>query len=119
MLQNSLLTEDLENKMDYFSLNDFKRYVQVALIEYENADKEVLKNKSLAWNEMYRDYKKYFKEDKHIEVFADNGRRIVVLSGDDSIELVDCCEQIKAMVINRLKCYVSIGIGNVYRDIKT
>lgn len=119
LLQNSLLAEDLENKMDYFSLNDFKSYVQVALIEYENVDKEVFEEqKVLLGMKCTEIIKKYFKEDKRIEVFADNGRRIVVLNGDDSIELVECCEQIKAMVINRLKCYVSIGIGNVYRDIK-
>lgn len=119
LLQNSILTEDLENKMAYFSLNGFKSYVQVALIEYENADKEVFEEqKVLLGMKCAEVIKKYFKEDKNIEVFADNGQRIVVLNGDDCIKLIECCEQIKAMIINRLKCYVSIGIGNVYRDIK-
>lgn len=119
LLQNSNLTEDLENKIEYFSLGDFRNYVQVALIEYENTDKEVSEEQRVLLGMKCTEIiKKYFKDDKRLEVFVDNGQRIVVLNGDAGIELVECCEQIKAMVINTLKCYVSIGIGNVYKDIK-
>lgn len=119
LVQNSLLTEYLENKLSYFSLEDFKHFVQVALIEYENTDKEVFEEqKVLLGMKCTEIIKKYFKEDNRIEIFTDNGQRIVILSGNDNIELIECCEQIKAMIINRLKCYVSIGVGNVYCDIK-
>ena len=56
--------------------------------------------------------KKVLREDEGVLVFFDNSRKIVILSNNESLDISECCETIKVLLINRCKCFVSIGIGN-------
>lgn len=119
LLQSSISEEDIKSKLEYFSIEGFCKYVQIALIEPSHPDLDVDEEKRVLLGMKCTEIvKQYFKDDKEIEVFVDNNQRIVILSGGPQVELVECCEQIKAMVINRLKCYVNIGIGNVYKVLR-
>jgi two-component system response regulator YesN len=119
LLLSSIPIEEMQNKFSYFSVMDFGNHVQIALIEPDHSEPNITEEKKvLLIMKCTEIVKQYFKEDESIEVFVDNSQRIVVLSGCREIELVECCEQIKAMIINRLKCYVSIGVGSVHKGIK-
>jgi len=119
LLQSSLTMDEIKNKLEYFSIKSFKDHVRIALIEYGHSDLDTIEeNKVLLGMKCTEIVNKYFKEDPSVEVFVDNSGRIVVLSGDCKIDLVECCEQIKAMIINRLKCYVSIGVGGIHKEAK-
>jgi len=58
--------------------------------------------------------KQYFENDQYVNSFLDNSQKVVIICNDSSIDLWECCESIKSMLINRLKCFVNIGIGNAY-----
>ena len=119
LLLSSIPIEEMQNKFSYFSVMDFGNHVQIALIEPDHSEPNITEEKKvLLIMKCTEIVKQYFKEDESIEVFVDNSQRIVVLSGCREIELVECCEQIKAMIINRLKSYVSIGVGSVHKGIK-
>lgn len=60
----------------------------------------------------------YFKNDQYVNSFLDNGQKVVILCNDSSIDLWECCESVKSMLINRLKCFVNIGIGNAYQKLE-
>lgn len=119
LLQNSLSDEEIKSKLEYFSIKGFEGYAQLALIEPSHPELDVEEEtRVLLGMKCTEIVRQYFKDDRKIEVFVDNSHRIVILSGDPNVEIVECCEQIKAMIINRLKCYVNIGIGNVYSTLK-
>jgi two-component system response regulator YesN len=58
------------------------------------------------------------REDRYVQVFFDNSRKIVIMSNNESLDLTDCCETIKTLLINRCKCFVCIGIGNRVHGLK-
>ncbi|NLD50413.1 MAG: response regulator [Clostridiaceae bacterium] len=119
LLQNNLSDEEIKSKLDYFSIKGFESYVQLVLIEPCHSELDIAEEtRVLLGMKCTEIVRQYFKEDTGIEVFVDNSHRIVVLSGGPEVDIVECCEQIKAMIINRLKCYVNIGIGNVHRNLK-
>jgi two-component system response regulator YesN len=47
------------------------------------------------------------REDQYVQVFFDNSRKIVILSNNESLDLTDCCETNKALLINRCKCLLA------------
>lgn len=119
MIGNSSRIDNLSEKINYYYKGAIPSYYQVALLETSHSDniEDVDEEKRLLLGlESIDIVKKYFKENKNVNIFFDNSRRIVILTHDSEIDLAMCSEQLKALIINRIKCYISIGIGNSYND---
>lgn len=120
-LLNELLTAspDAETKgrLDYFGIGLDTGHCQVALIDVssaetgENPGEEERLLTKIRCRELVL---QYFRDDRRINVFMDNSQRIVVLNPDRELELAACLEGVLSMLVNRMKCFVSIGIGNAY-----
>lgn len=115
LIQSSIELKAIEEKIAYFDIRFGEIRFQTAVIEVsgtkddDSTDEEkklILKIRSLELTQQY------FHDDRYVNVFFDNSQRIVVLCNDSSIDLWECCEAIKSMLINRVKCFVCIGIGN-------
>ncbi|MDP4182629.1 MAG: response regulator [Bacillota bacterium] len=118
LIQESSSGESRINRIKYFEIACFIDNIQIALIETTNLEKEFTQEQgyllSIKSTEIVKDY---FKENKKIEVFTDNTQKTVVLSGDPDINLVECCEKIKLILLSRLSCCISIGVGKRYESI--
>ncbi len=119
MLVTGADMDNLDEKLNYFYPEALPDYFQVSLVE--TAHSEIVENISeekrlLLGLKSIDIVKQYFREDKNVDIFFDNSRRIVILTKDPEMDLIGCCEQLKSLIINRIKCYVSIGIGNGYND---
>jgi two-component system response regulator YesN len=115
LLQNSIDITEINEKLSYFGIAVKTDSFQVAVVEvfHEETGEAVGEEKRLLLSMLSFDIiRKFFKEDEGVHVFNDYNQRIVVLCNDDTIDLAECCESIKNMLINRLKCFTSIGIGN-------
>lgn len=121
LIQSSQENTDLGRRLDYFRLKINLECIQIAVIdvlypeigvEIGEEDKLILRMQSM---EMIR---RYFSEDIRIHIFFDNRQRIVILSSDSGIELTGCLEEIKSLFINSLKCYVCMGVGNLYHGLE-
>jgi two-component system response regulator YesN len=115
LLSEELTLEEITQKLDYFkiTINSDCNTFQVAVVELSSSikDKQKEEGKILLSIECTNAIASFFKSDEFILVFLDNRRRIVILSNNDKIDLIECCEILKGMIITRLKCFVSIGIG--------
>jgi two-component system response regulator YesN len=121
LLENSASMDGIMEKLDYFYPDEVPDYFQATLVEtaHSEAIGHVGEEQRLVLGLRSMDIvKQYFRDDKNVDVFFDNSRRIVILTKEPEIDLTVCGEQIKALVINRVKCYASIGIGTGYRDIR-
>lgn len=122
LIQRSNSSDDTIDKLLYFSVESLSKYIQVALIGTSHIDNEEPKSEEeavlldLACAEIV---KKYFQDYKDVYVIIDNSRKIVILNSNSKIDIIFSCEHIKDLLINRLNCYVSVGIGNVYKDLKS
>lgn len=119
MLENSSNSDNLTEKLAYFYSGIVPSYYQSALVGtfYPDLDKDINEEERLLLAlKSIEIVKQYFREHHNVDVFFDNSHRIVVLSTDSNINLIACCEQIKALIINRIKCHVAVGIGNGYKD---
>ncbi|MCX7709502.1 MAG: response regulator [Clostridia bacterium] len=122
LIQSSIDIDYIQEKIKYFEIETKEDAYQTAVVEVfnakedESADEEkklLLKIRCLELTQQY------FEQDRYIHVFFDNSQRIVIFCNDSTIDLWECCEAIKSMLINRLKCFVCIGIGNAYEAIDT
>ncbi len=118
MIQGSFEHEDLQQQMDYFHVNINPYHIQVAAIEgslsesgNDNTHEEERLLLTMQCCEMVA---KYFRNDSYVHIFLDNNQNIVVLNSEPSIDFPECLEAVRALVINKLKCSVSIGVGNCY-----
>lgn len=119
MIGNSSSINNLLEKVNYYYQEFIPSYYQVALLETSHSEniKDIDEEKRLLLGlESIDIVKKYFKENKNVNIFFDNSRRIVILTHDPEIDLAMCSEQLKTLIINRIKCYISIGIGNSYNN---
>ena len=121
LIQRSNSSEDIIDKLLYFSVESISKYIQIALIGTSHIDNEESKSEEeavlldLACAEIV---KKYFQDYKDVYVIIDNSRKIVILNSNPKIDIIFSCEHIKDLLINRLNCYVCVGIGNAYKDLK-
>lgn len=120
LIQSSIDLSFVEDKISYFDIKIKEDVFQTAVLEV-----------SSVWEDEYIDEEKklilkircleltrqYFNNDQYVHVFLDNSQRTVILCNDSTIDLWECCETIKSMLINRLKCFVCIGIGNPYHKV--
>lgn len=131
-MQEKFLNELLLSELDQFEMVDKMAYFkidmsgqsdvfQTAVVEVSDSLKEAHEREeglillAMKCSDLIR---QVLKEDPYVHVFFDNGRKIVILSNNESLDLTDCCETIKALLINRCKCFVSIGIGNKIHGLK-
>jgi Response regulator containing CheY-like receiver domain and AraC-type DNA-binding domain len=121
LIQRSCFSDDIIDKLLYFSVESLSKYIQIAVIGTSHIDNEDSKSEEeavlldLACAEIV---KKYFQDYKDVYVIIDNSRKIVILNSNSKIDIISSCEHIKDLLINRLNCYVSVGIGNAYKDLK-
>jgi Response regulator containing CheY-like receiver domain and AraC-type DNA-binding domain len=112
LLRGDFISDEIMTKLSYFKIevnHDMNNY-QIILIEVVKTDSEegqILIE--LQCIELVRDY---FKDNKLVNVFLDNSRKIVVLCNDSGIDVPGCCETIQSMINNHLKYPVCIGIGS-------
>lgn len=120
LIHKKMPHEDIIKKFEYFGIEVIPDSFQIAVILVDSNDKVYLtdeKERHLLRIKGIECIKQFFRSDKYVNVFFDNSQRIIVLNNKDDINLVDCCDSIKSMMINRMECYVSIGIGNKYEGI--
>lgn len=127
-MQEKFLNELLSSELDQFELKDKLSYFKIDINQhcdvFQTAVIEVEVNNSIRGAREREEelillemkcsdlIRQVLREDQYVQVFFDNGRKIVILSNNESLDLTDCCETIKALLINRCKCFVCIGIGN-------
>lgn len=115
LIQGGFDSCSISERLAYFDIQLKEDGYQTAVIEVEDFtenspedEEHKLINKMRCLDYVLR----FFNDDKYVNVFFDNGQKVVILCNDSSIDLAECCETIKSMLINRLKGYISIGIGN-------
>lgn len=121
LLQNNLSKEGICEKMAYFGISKISEDIQIAVIEYAESnviDSEGEEERLLLGFKCIETVKQYFKNDMGLEIFFDITQKIVIFNSNPTVDMVEGSEQIKAMMINFLKCYVNIGIGNKYKGIE-
>jgi len=123
ILLGELEQHEIADKMAYFNIimNDQSDVYQTAVVEVSDSvgglheREEELILLAMKCSDVIR---QVLREDRYVHVFFDNSRKIVILSNNEFLDLTDCCETIKALLINRCKCFVSIGIGNKVHGLK-
>lgn len=111
----------MKERIAYYCVDFTEDPFRIAVIdvsdatERENADEEINLMLRIRCIELI---KQYFKNDRYVSLFLDNSQRTVIICNDSSIDLWEACEFIKQMLINRLKCFVNIGIGNACHRIE-
>ena len=127
LLQGSCTDEELMEKLHFFSLEGLSKYAQIALISIDFPDKlKAVKDTdgidSTAEQRALHDLDSvdivsdYFSKVSGISIFFDNSHRLVILSSAPQLDIVQACEQIKALLMHRLECEVCIGIGRGYSE---
>ena len=117
LIQNGGTIDDLKEKLSYFDIEVGEAPFQSAVIEVYSAKEEEASDEEMKLMLKMRCQElvqQYFTHDSLIHVFPDNSERVVVLCNDGEIDLWECCEAIKSMLINRLKCFVCVGVGKPY-----
>lgn len=120
LIQNTFNVNDIKQQLDYFHIKINPKHVQIAVIEAslpENSDNMGEEERLLLNMHCFELVLKYFRDDEYVNVFIDNNQNIVVFSSDESIEFTDCIEALRAMITNKLKCNICIGVGSIYNGI--
>ena len=107
----------INERLTYFDIKLKKAEFRTAVIEVEDNIEMALgdeEHKLINKMRCLEYVSKFFDKDNYVYVFFDNGQRIVIICNDEEIDLPECCETIKNMLLNRLKCFISIGIGNIH-----
>lgn len=119
LLQHSFKREDVLMKLDYLNIKINMDYIQLAVVDVYHVDLEndigeeeklFLKMQSIEMVEQY------FRDDAFVNVFFDSSQKIVILNSDKTVDITECLEALKSMLINKLRCFASIGIGNRYNS---
>ncbi|MFC5531453.1 response regulator [Cohnella yongneupensis] len=123
LVHQDIDSEELKESLAYYHLN-FQREVehyQIAILEAEGSDlvDHPGEEQRLLFGLQCKDLiDQHFKDYAFIHSYSENDKRIVLLCNDPTADMVDCCESIKGMLIDRLPCVVNIGIGNRVGDLK-
>lgn len=121
---NPSMEESIRRNAEYFGIEGFENHVQAAIIETIFSDVEKEKDEEARLLQMMRCMelvKQFFRDDDCINVFYNTNQKIVILNSNPEIDLLECCEQLKTLIINRMKCFVCIGVGGIfqgYRNIR-
>ena len=120
LLQSDLDVEGIKEKLLYFNIEMNKEsdvfQTAVAEVSHSAAERSTSQEDRIFLNMQCMDLiRKIFRDDKYINAFFDYNGKIIILCNNDSTDLTECCEVIKTQIINRFKCYISIGVGNRVR----
>ena len=115
------IASDVHTKLEYFDIKIDTDHIQVATIETllpshgisSNHEEELL----MLSLKSYELVTKYFRNDPYINVFRDNNQNIVIINSEKTLDLPECLETLRSLIINKFKCSVSIGAGNIYSGI--
>ncbi len=112
------LPQDINEKIEYYNLTMLREYFQIAVVSVGDAPSIKDQENTIVHQILYIDIiKQYFKADKNVIVFDNNSGKTVIINSDKQVNLPECCEQIKTMIINKLKCDISIGLSNSYTEL--
>lgn len=119
IIQNTFNLNKIKQQLDYFNIKINPNHAQIAIIEAslpDSAETSGEEERLLLNMHCSELVAKYFRNDEYVNVFNDNNQNIVTLNSDESIELTECFEALRTMIMNKLKCNICIGIGNIYHD---
>jgi two-component system response regulator YesN len=117
---------DLGERLRYFQIEFGSGRFQTAVIEIEA--KELHPNLINAEGFLLQAMKaqdlvkEYFNACVHataprIYIFFDYHQRLVILNNDPAVDLAQSAESLKTILLNRLHCFITIGIGKSYPDL--
>lgn len=117
LLQGELSASEIADKLVYFRLdvNPCSDYFQTAVVEVSSSIKVKdagEENSILLDIQCAERIRQITREDDYTWTFFDNSRKIVLMSNNEALDLTECCEAIKTMIINSCNCFVCIGIGS-------
>jgi two-component system response regulator YesN len=112
------LAQDIDEKLEYYNLTALANHFQVAMVSIGDLPDVRDEENVIVHRILYIDtIKQYFKSDKDVIVFTNNSGNTVIINTRKSINLYECCEHIKTLIVNKLKCDISIGVGDIYTDL--
>ncbi|MDF2988132.1 MAG: response regulator [Eubacterium sp.] len=120
LIQGGFDITSIYERLSYFDIKINQGGFRTAVIEVEDlveANKGDEEHKLINKMRCLDYIQRFFEKDNFVSVFFDNSQRIVVLCNNGSIDMSECCETIKSMLLNRLKCFITIGIGNIHNGI--
>ncbi len=120
LIQGGFDLVSIDERLSYFDIKFGAADFRIAVIEVEDIIEENSGDEEHKLINKMRciDYiRRSFEKDNYVNIFFDNSQRIVVMSNEPALDLEECCETIKSMLLNRLKCSIAIGIGNIHSGI--
>lgn len=116
LTQNQYNVENIKKRMEYININIDPEYVQIAAVEVE--DKHYSEEKIFFLNmECKKIIKDYFENNDAVYVFLENNEKTIILNTDNTLDLSENLEPLKAILLDKLSSTVSVGVGNVYKNI--
>lgn len=118
LVQGNVALDTILEKAAYFDISLPEDVFQVAVLELLSEELEFPdEEKRLILNMSCLAQLRNFFGDKPVNIFFDNHERIVILINDRDIDVCECCESIKEMLVNSLSCSICIGIGNMHHNV--
>lgn len=108
---------EITEKEAYFNLNFGSDTFQSAFLEAERqygADPSP-EEKLMLRIRCMEEVRLYFRDDPYVTTFFDNNQKIAIISTAEDIDFIECCETLRIMLANKLRCAVSVGIGSPCR----
>ncbi len=106
---------EVSEKLAYFELNFGSDTFQAAFLEADRPHGDIApgaEEKLILRLQCMEEVRLFFRNDPYITVFFDNNQRITVLNTAADIDFIECCESLRIMLANKIKCAATIGIGN-------
>ncbi|HEX2947654.1 MAG TPA: response regulator [Clostridia bacterium] len=106
---------EVSEKLAYFDLNFVSGTFQAAFLEADRPHGDITtgaEEKLILRLQCMEEVRLFFRNDPCITVFFDNNQKIAVLNTATDIDFIECCETLRIMLANKIKCAVTIGIGN-------
>lgn len=119
LVQGNIALDTVTEKAAYFDITLPKDVFQIVVLELLNEEESGLtdEERRLILKMGCLEQLKSFFCNKALNVFFDSRERIVILINDGCVDVCECCESIKEMLIRSLNCSICIGIGNIHSNI--
>lgn len=120
-LNRNLLEADepeiFRNKMNYYgaSLDSENDGIQAAVMEIAlpvEGGMDAERDEIILYMQARKLTEEYFSKDSFIFFTRDGIGRIVILCNNSQIDFGECIELLRKMLVTRLKCFVTIGVGS-------
>lgn len=119
IITGNLTEEAITGMLNFYGVAFEKGHIQMAVIESRRNAAGPGEEEAAIFLSMQimQQAAHYFRNDKNICLFYDNSRRVVILNTNSTLNMDECCEELIAMLINRVKTFISIAIGNNYGSV--